>query len=259
MSSQITAPQVRSMKGDSRIVCLTAYDYTSGRIADRAGVDVILVGDSVGNVVLGYESTIPVTLEEMEHHVRATSRAVERALLVADMPLGSYGSSVSQAVDSAVRLVKAGANAVKLEGDYCDEVRAIQKTGIPVMGHVGFTPQSVHNFGGYKVQGRKNKSEVIRMAKSLDDAGVFAMVLELIPAELSAEITKSVSAPTIGIGAGIDCDGEIQVFHDIMGLAEKTYKHTRVFAHTGKAMIRGARQYAQAVRERSFPTEENSF
>ncbi len=247
------------MKGQKRIVCLTAYDKTFGALADQAGVDLVLVGDSLGNVVLGQGSTVAVTMDEMAHHVRATRQGVARALLVGDLPYGSYNSSTAQAVDNAVRLMKVGAEAVKLEGDYPEAVREIVRSGAPVMGHVGFTPQSVNQFGGFKVQGRHNPDAVLQTALALEAAGAFAIVLELVPAELAKRITESLTIPTIGIGAGIHCDGEIQVMHDILGLSEKPFKHSRRFSDVRKAVLRGFRGYGEAVRSGAFPSEENSF
>jgi len=249
------------MKADGqKIVCLTAYDAITGALADSAGADVVLVGDSVGNTVLGYNTTLPVSVEDIEHHVRATRHGVSRALLVADMPFGSYGSSVAQAVDTAVRLVKAGADAVKLEGHHFhDEIVAIRQIGVPVMGHVGMTPQSVNNFGGFRVQGRGDAAtSVIEAARAVSDSGVFAVVLELIPAALSGEITKKISAPTIGIGAGPDCDGEIQVIFDLLGLAPEVFRHTRAYINGGEVLQNALSQYVQDVRDGKFPTEENS-
>jgi len=257
---KMTAPRIRAMKErEEKIVSLTAYDVVSGAIADAAGVDVILVGDSVGNVVLGLDTTLPVTLEDMIHHTAATRRGVKRALLVTDMPFGSYQSSVSQAVDAAIALVKAGAEAVKLEGAYTEQIRAIIKAGIPVMGHVGMTPQSVNNFGGFKVQGRGPEAHaVIEAAKQLDEAGAFAIVLELIPAALAKEITHEVSCPTIGIGAGAECDGQIQVFHDILGLGDFNPKHAKVYCKGRELLLKAASDYACEVRCSAFPTEEQS-
>jgi 3-methyl-2-oxobutanoate hydroxymethyltransferase len=246
-------------KGE-RIVCLTAYDFPTAAIADAVGVDLILVGDSLGNVVLGYENTLPVTLDEMEHHVRAARRGVKEALFVADMPFGSYGGSVAQCMDSAVRLMKAGAEAVKLEGPYVEEIRALVKAGIPVMGHVGMTPQSVNSFGGFRVQGKGEDANVVREAACcVQEAGAFAIVLELMPRELAATVTKSLEIPTIGIGAGPDCDGEIQVFHDVVGLSSEVFKHSRDFVGARSAMVEGLSQYASEVRARKFPADENSF
>ena len=191
---------------------------------------------------------------------RAVVRGARRALVVVDMPFGSYNSSVSQAVDSAVALVKSGADAVKLEGAYTDEVRAIVRAGIPVMGHVGMTPQSVHNFGGFKVQGRGEAAEaVVAAARDLEDAGVFAIVLELIPADLSARITQDLEVPTIGIGAGPGCDGQVQVFHDVLGLGGDTYKHVKRYAEGRQVLTSALERYAQEVRDGAFPTEEHSF
>jgi 3-methyl-2-oxobutanoate hydroxymethyltransferase len=259
MADKLTAPKVRSMKG-KRIVCITAYDAPFAGLADEAGVDVILVGDSLGNVVLGYESTIPVTLEEMIHHTRAVQRGVRRALLVSDLPFGSYQASVSQAVESAVALVKAGASAVKLEGVYTEAIQAIVKAGIPVMGHLGFTPQSVNAFGGFRVQGRGDAAErILRESHELDKAGVFAAVFELIPAALAAQITEEVSYPTIGIGAGIACDGQIQVMHDILGITADPMKHAKEYVSGREVLIKGMREYAEEVRAGSFPNLDNSF
>lgn len=261
MPGKVTAPRVFAMKAEGApIVCVTAYDAALGRLADAAGVDVVLVGDSLGNVVMGLETTVPVTLADMVHHVRATRAGVSDALLVADMPFGSYGGSVAQAVDSAVELARAGAEAVKIEGDYPEIVEAVRKIGLPVMGHVGMTPQSVNVFGGFKVQGKGGAGEaVLAAARSLDSAGVFAMVLELVPAALATEITGAVGCPTIGIGAGPGCDGQIQVLHDIVGLSTGGFKHARAFSQAGQEIEQGVRAYAESVRARSFPTEENSF
>jgi len=246
-------------KGE-KIVCITAYDVFFGRIADEAGADVVLVGDSLGNVVLGYPTTVFVTLDEILHHVRAVRRGVSRALLVADMPLGSYGGSIAQAVETATALVKAGAEAVKLEGEYSEEIRAITKMGIPVMGHLGMTPQSVNNFGGFKVQGKGSSGEaILQSAKSIEQAGVFSIVLELIPKALSAQITNGVSIPTIGIGAGAECDGQVQVMHDLLGFSDETFRHSKRYMDGQSAVLESMRTYAREVRRGSFPSEENSF
>lgn len=260
MADKITAPGVYAMKGTGRrIACITAYDFPTARLAQAALPDVILVGDSVGNVCLGMESTLGVTLAAMEHHTRAASAGVDSALFVSDLPFGTYQSSPGQAVDSSVALIRAGAEAVKLEGSYVEEVRAIVRAGIPVMGHVGMTPQSVNAFGGHRVQGKTNPAKVIEDARALDDAGVFALVLELIPAELAREITGAVKCPTIGIGAGSHCDGQIQVFHDVLGLSPKVYRHAKVFEDVGASALRGLKAYVEEVRAGDFPTGENSF
>lgn len=243
-----------------RIVCLTAYDFPSAQIADEAGVDVVLVGDSLGNVVMGEPTTLGVSLEMIAHHVRAVRRGLVTPLLVADLPFGSYGASVAQAVESSAFLMKAGAEAVKLEGDYPEVVTELLRAGIPVMGHVGFTPQSVNKFGGFKVQGRGSESSrVMEMAQRLDDAGVCGIVLELVPAELAAEVTQKVSCATIGIGAGIKCDGEIQVWHDVVGLSERSPKHAKAFAELRAVLKVAIGTYAQEVRSNQFPGESNSF
>lgn len=260
MADKITAPGVYAMKGSGRrIACITAYDFPTARFAQSAMPDVILVGDSVGNVCLGMDSTLGVTLAMMEHHTHAASMAVESALFVSDLPFGSYQSSPSQAVDSSVALVRAGAEAVKLEGAYVAEAEAIVRAGIPVMGHVGMTPQSVNAFGGHRVQGRTNPEKILKDARALDEAGVFAIVLEMIPADLARDITGAVKCPTIGIGAGPHCDGQIQVFHDVLGLSPKVYKHAKVFEDVGDATSRGLKAYIDAVRDGGFPTGENSF
>jgi len=261
MPDRVTAPKLRELKARNEpIVCLTAYDATFGQIADEAGVDVILVGDSAGNVVFGHRTTIPVELEHIELLTQAVRTGVKNALVVADLPFGSYQESVAQAVKSAVALMKAGADAVKLEGVYTEEIRAIVKAGIPVMGHVGFTPQSVHGFGGFKVQGRGEAGkDVMEDAIAVEQAGVFAMVLELIPAQLAAQITARVDAPTIGIGGGPECSGQIQVMHDILGLSDWKPKHASRYLE-GRDLVRAAFQsYVKDVRDRSFPTSENSF
>jgi 3-methyl-2-oxobutanoate hydroxymethyltransferase len=246
-------------KGE-RIVCLTAYDFPSASIADAAGVDLVLVGDSLGNAVLGYKDTLPVTLEDMEHHTRAARRGVVDALFVADLPFGSYQASPSVAVESAVRLVKAGAEAVKLEGAYTEAIKAICKAGIPVMGHVGMTPQSVNAFGGFKVQGRGEDSKEVREAACcVQEAGAFSIVLELMPSSLARQITTDLEIPTIGIGAGVDCDGEIQVFNDVTGLSAEVFKHARDYVGARSLMADGLKRYADDVRSRTFPGEENSF
>ncbi len=261
MADKITAPGIRLMREKGqKIVCVTAYDAILGALADESGADLVLVGDSVGNTALGYPSTIPVTLEEMVHHTKAVRRGVSRALLVADLPFGSYQASVAQAVESSVALMKAGAEAVKLEGDYAEAIVAITKAGIPVMGHLGMTPQSLHRFGGFRIQGKgESGQEVIDAAKSIDEAGVFSTVLELIPWELSKQITDLVSNATIGIGAGPECNGQIQVIYDILGFSPQPFKHTKVFVKGHDCLLDGLRSYAEGVRGAQFPSEENKF
>jgi len=247
------------------IVCLTAYDYSAARLADEAGVDLVLVGDSLAQVILGYDSTLPVTMEEMLHHTRATRRGIKRALLVADMPFGSYHTGDRQALENAVRFVKeAGAEAVKIEGGVTRAalVRRIIEAEIPVVGHIGLTPQSVHKMGGYKVQGKTVAAmdQLLRDAAALDEAGVSALVLEGIPRELAARITAEVSTPTIGIGAGPECDGQILVFHDLVGLTfNAPPKFVRRYAAVGEAITAAIHAYGEDVRERSFPSDAESY
>jgi 3-methyl-2-oxobutanoate hydroxymethyltransferase len=247
------------------IVCLTAYDYSAARLADEAGVDLVLVGDSLAQVILGYDSTLPVTMEEMLHHTRATRRGIKRALLVADMPFGSYHTGDRQALENAVRFVKeAGAEAVKIEGGVTRAalVRRIIEAEIPVVGHIGLTPQSVHKMGGYKVQGKTVAAmdQLLRDAAALDEAGVSALVLEGIPRELAARITAEVATPTIGIGAGPECDGQILVFHDLVGLTfNAPPKFVRRYAAVGEAITAAIHAYGEDVRERSFPSDAESY
>ena len=242
-----------------KIVCVTAYDATFGALADESGVDVILVGDSVANVVLGMTETTEVGLTEMAHHVRAVREGVSQALLVADLPFGSYGASVVQAVESATVLIKAGAEAVKLEGDHPEAIAACVRIGIPVMGHLGFTPQSVNLLGGHRVQGKGETGEaILQSATRLADAGAFGVVLELVPADLARRITVEVDLPTIGIGAGGDCDGQIQVLHDVLGLSEKVYRHAKPYLEGRRLILEAMRGYTEEVRTGRFPTERNA-
>jgi 3-methyl-2-oxobutanoate hydroxymethyltransferase len=259
MSDKVTAPRIRAMKGRERIVSVTAYDAPMAKLADEAGVDFILVGDSVGDVILGYPTTIPVTMEEMLHHVRAARRGVSRALFIADLPFGSYQPSVEVAMESAVAMMKAGAEAVKVEGaSNC--IAPMVTAGIPVMGHVGLTPQSVYAFGGHKVQGRGDQGDaVLAAAQNIQEQGAFAVVLELVPAALAARITKCLDVPTIGIGAGLQCDGQIQVLNDVLGLSERTFKHAKAFVDSRSLAQRGLADYVAEVRSGKFPEERNSF
>ena len=260
MGKRVGVPSLRTMRAaGERIVCVTAYDATFGALADEAGVDLILVGDSVANVMLGMRETTGIGLPDMVHHVRAVREGVSKALLVADLPFGSYGASVPQAVESAVMLVRAGAEAVKLEGDHPEAIAACVRAGIPVMGHLGFTPQAVNLFGGHRVQGRGDAgSLIIDAARRMADAGAFGVVLELVPTDLAARITREVDLPTIGIGAGLGCDGQIQVLHDVLGFSERTFKHAKAYAD-GRGVIASAlKAYADEVRAGAFPTEANA-
>ncbi|MFM9873302.1 MAG: 3-methyl-2-oxobutanoate hydroxymethyltransferase [Fimbriimonadaceae bacterium] len=259
MGKKRTAPGLMDLKGKERVVCLTAYDVMSAEMAEAAGVDLVLVGDSLGNVILGYETTLPVELEDVGYHVRAVKRGLKEALLIADLPFGSYQCSTEQAVESAVYLMKCGAEGVKLEGDYPEAIAACVKAGIPMMGHVGFTPQSVNGFGGFKVQGRDDGDEILEVAQRLDEAGAFGIVLEMMPSVLAERITASVGCLTIGIGGGVKCDGEIQVWHDVLGLSAKQYKHAKAFVSGRELFIEGIGKYVVDVRNGNFPGEENSF
>jgi len=247
------------------ITCLTAYDYASGRLVDEAGIDMVLVGDSLAMVMLGYENTLPVTMEEMLHHTRAVRRGVKQALLIADMPYASYHLGAEDALRNAARFVKeAGAEAVKIEGGEkrVDLVRRLLDAEIPVMGHIGLTPQSLHQMGGYRVQGRTLPAveHLMKDAVALDRAGVFSLVLEGIPREVAAMITAEVSAPTIGIGAGPECDGQVLVLHDILNLTfAPPAKFVRRYADAG-ALISGAVQaFRKDVEARAYPSEEESY
>lgn len=264
MLEKVTTRTLSQMKKQgTRIVAITAYDTPSARLAEQAGVDVVLVGDSVANTMLGYETTLPVSLEEVLHHLKAVRRGLKRPLLVADMPFLSYGVAVPDAVYHAGKLMQAGAEAVKVEGatePILETIRAMVSIGIPVMAHLGLTPQSIHKFGGYRVQGRGEEGALLlKSAQAVQEAGAFAVVLELIPRSLAKRITESLTIPTIGIGAGPDCDGEIQVWHDILGLSEQSFKHTRAYANLRKTILEAIQQYAEEVRTRRFPTGEQSF
>jgi 3-methyl-2-oxobutanoate hydroxymethyltransferase len=248
-----------------KITMLTAYDYSMAKLVDESGIDGILVGDSLGMVCLGYKDTLSVTMEDMLHHIRAVSRGAKNALVVGDMPFMSYQSSVYDAVKNAGRIIQEGqAGAVKLEGgaSVYEQVKAIVKSQIPVMGHIGLTPQSINIFGGFKVQGKNemNARKIIEDAKKLEDAGVFSIVLEGIPYKLAKIITESVSVPTIGIGAGKYCDGQILVYQDMLGLFNDFKpKFVKYYANAGQ-IVRGAfKDYIEEVKSGSFPDEEHSF
>lgn len=262
---RITVPILKQRKQTGqKIVMVTAYDCVAARLADRAGVDVVLVGDSLGQTVLGYDTTVPVTLEEMLHHTRAVRRGLRRALLLADMPFGSYHITPEEAVRNAVRLLKeGGAQAVKIEGGkpFLETVRRMTEASIPVMGHLGLTPQSVHMLGGHRVQGQDPEvaRRILADARALEEAGAIGIVLETIPAVLAAEVTAALSIPTIGIGAGPDCDGQVQVWHDLIGLSQRTFRHARRYAEVGVQIENALRAYVEEVRQMQFPTREHSL
>src|SRR5215472_11373056 len=267
---KITVPSLLQRKllrpeDSTKITCLTAYDYPTARLLDESGVEVLLVGDSLGMVMLGHETTLPVTVDEMLHHTRAVRKGTKRALVVADMPFGSYHADISESVRNAVRFVKeAGAEAVKVEGGErrLELIVRLTEAEIPVMGHVGLTPQSLHALGGFKVQGKtRNAAEqVLRDARAVEAAGAFSIVLEAIPRELAAEITKAVRIPTIGIGAGPDCDGQVLVLHDLLGLTfQNPPKFARRYANVGEAISKAVREYCADVESGRFPTDAESY
>jgi 3-methyl-2-oxobutanoate hydroxymethyltransferase len=269
VQQKITAPEVVRMKAaGERITMVTAYDFAFARLLDQAGVDVLLVGDSLGMVVQGNENTLPVTLDEMVYHTRLVTRGRKRALVVADLPFGAYQTGPKAAVESAVRLVKEGAaEAVKLEGglNMVPAIAAISAIDIPVMGHIGLTPQSVHRMGGHKVQGRKRgkapgaRERLVDDAKAVERAGAFAVVLEGIPLELASEITRELTIPTIGIGAGVHCDGQVLVLHDLLGISDWAPKFAKRYANLGEQVVAAASEYVREVRASAFPADEHSF
>ena len=263
---RVTIAEIKEMKQRSeKIPMLTAYDYMTAKTVDEAGVPLILVGDSLGMVMLGYESTIPVTMEEMLHHTRAVVRGARRALIIGDMPFMTYHISVSDALHNAARFIQeGGAQAVKLEGGQivAEKVRRFVECGIPVMGHIGLTPQSIHQLGGFKVQGKTEEAAegLFKDACVLEEAGAFAIVLECVPAPLSKLITRRVSVPTIGIGAGPDCDGQVQVISDILGLySDFVPKHAKQYVKLADEIKAAVANYMAEVKSASFPTAKESY
>ena len=259
-----TMSLLRKKEKGEKITALTAYDFSTAKLLDEAGVDIALVGDSLGMVVLGYDTTLPVTMEDMLHHTKAVARGVEWAMVVADMPFMSYQINPDEAVANAGRfLQEAGAHAVKLEGGrpVAEKVARIVDAGIPVMGHIGFTPQSVHKLGGPRIQG-KAESDAERLlgdAKALEEVGVFAIVLELVPKELAKRVTAAVSVPTIGIGAGPDCDGQVQVTNDLLGLYGEFHpKHAKKYANLSDTIRQAFKSYVEEVKAGKFPGPEHS-
>lgn len=261
---KVTVPDLRARKGGEKIAMVTAYDYTMARLVDEGGVDMVLVGDSLGMVVQGLSTTIPVTLEEMAYHCRAVARGVARAHLTGDLPFMSYQVSPAQAVESAGRLMKEGAcESVKLEGgqEIAEHVHRIVRAGIPVVGHVGLTPQSVHALGGFKVQGRGRGAErIIADAVALEQAGAFCIVLEAVPPDLAAHVTALVSVPTIGIGAGAGCDGQVLVSADMLGLTRgRIPKFAKRFAELGDEAVTAVAAYVGEVRSGAFPAPSHAY
>jgi 3-methyl-2-oxobutanoate hydroxymethyltransferase len=267
---KVTVPDVLRMKAaGERLTMVTAYDHAFARLLDEAGVELLLVGDSLGMVVQGLPTTLPVTLDEIVYHTRMVVRGRQRALVVGDLPFGSYQASPTQAVESAVRLVKdGGAEAVKLEGGIhmARTIEAIAAIDVPVMGHVGLTPQSVHRMGGHRVQGRRSggaagaRDRVLDDARAVQAAGAFAVVLECIPLDLAAEITAELTIPTIGIGAGVHCDGQVLVLHDLIGLSDAwTPRFAKRYAEVGREVVRAASAYVEEVKGGAFPSEAQAF
>ncbi len=263
---RVTINQIKEMKQKGeKITMLTAYDYSTAKIIDEVGIPLILVGDSLGMVVLGYESTIPVTMEEMLHHTRAVVRGTKQAMVIGDMPFMTYHISVADALHNAARFIQeGGAQAVKLEGGVtvAEKVSRIVECGIPVMGHIGLTPQSIHQFGGFKVQGRTPEAatRLLKDAQALEEAGAFSIVLETVPAPLAALITREIGIPTIGIGAGIGCDGQVQVINDVLGsFADFVPKHAKQYAKLVNIISSAVTEYYNEVKAGSFPTDKQSF
>jgi 3-methyl-2-oxobutanoate hydroxymethyltransferase len=266
MGDKITVPHILKMKQrGERITCLTAYDYSFARILDEAGIEMLLVGDSLGCVVQGGANTLAVTMDEMIYHTRLVARGRKRALVIGDMPFMSYQTGKDEALRNAGRFFKeAGAEAIKLEGGVAvqDSIRAIVDAGMPVMGHIGLTPQSVHQFGGYKVQGRESerRDALSRDAVAVEQAGAFAVVLEGIPQDLAGEITERLTIPTIGIGAGMQCDGQVLVIHDMLGLFDDFVpKFVKRYADVKQTMLGAVKEFVGEVKERKFPAAEHSF
>jgi 3-methyl-2-oxobutanoate hydroxymethyltransferase len=264
--TKVTVPEIRATKAAGPpLVAVTAYDFTMARLVDEAGVDIVLVGDSLGMIVQGLESTLPVTLDEMCYHGRAVARAKLRAHLVGDMPFMSYQASPARAVASAGRLIKEGAfESVKLEGgeEIAEHVQRIARLGIPVMGHVGMQPQSVHTYGGFKVQGRSPQAaaKIVSSARALESAGVFAIVIEAVPEDVARQVTSAVGIPTIGIGAGPHCDGQVLVCTDLLGMSRgHAPKFAKRYAELGDATVEAVRRYASEVRSRAFPGSEHAY
>jgi len=263
---KVNAPSLKASKQrGERLVCLTAYDFPTARIVDEAGIDIILVGDSLGNVVLGYGNTVPVTLDEILIHLKAVRRAVQRALLVADMPYGSFHTGADDAVRNALRLVKeGGAEAVKLEGGHkrVQLVKRLVDEEIAVMGHIGLTPQSINKLGAYRVQGKTavTARQLLDDARALEDAGAFAIVLEVVPREIASLITESISIPTIGIGAGAGCDIQVLVLHDMLGLSfGKLARFVRPYANLHEVITDAVTRYADDVRGGTYPSNDESY
>jgi 3-methyl-2-oxobutanoate hydroxymethyltransferase len=267
MKQALTLPRLKAMKNEKKpIAMLTAYDYPSAKLSEEAGIDVILVGDSLGNVVLGYDTTIPVTLEDMIYHTRAVVRGAPGTMVVTDMPFATYRLGPEATLRNAARIMQeGGAHAVKLEGgaDLSDEIRLLTSAGIPVLGHIGLTPQSVHQIGGYKVHGKSSEEaeKLLQDAKALEQSGAFGVVLELVTEELAAAVTHSIGIPTIGIGAGRGCDGQVLVYHDLIryGSDIRDKKMVKSYANIGDTIRSAITEYVDEVKTKAFPEEKHSF
>jgi len=267
MKQALTIPRLKAMKAQGKpIAMVTAYDYPSAMLSEEAGVDVILVGDSLGNVVLGYDTTVPVKLEDMIYHTRAVVRGAPGTMVVTDMPFATYRLGPEATLRNAARIMQeGGSHALKLEGgaELADEIRLLSSAGIPVLGHLGLTPQSVHTIGGYKVQGKSSDEaeKLLRDAKALEEAGAFGIVLELVTEDLAAAVTRSVGIPTIGIGAGRGCDGQVLVFHDLLryGSGIRDKKMVKSYANIGDTVREAISQYVDEVKTKAFPEEKHSF
>ncbi|HOA76730.1 MAG TPA: 3-methyl-2-oxobutanoate hydroxymethyltransferase [Thermosynergistes sp.] len=264
--SKVTIQQLQKMKAErEKISMITAYDYPSARFVDKAGIEIILVGDSLAMTVMGLDSTVPVTMEEMIHHTKAVVRGVENAMVVGDLPFGSYNQSKEQAIANATRLMKeGGCDAVKLEGgvEMAGITKAIVDAGIPVMGHIGLTPQTISKLGGFKVQGKgaQEAEKLLKGALALQEAGIFSIVLECVPEEVGRLVTEKLSIPTIGIGGGRYCDGQVLVFHDTLGLFEKFLpKFVKRYRNLGEEIVKALEEYKQEVKEEKFPGPEHVF
>jgi 3-methyl-2-oxobutanoate hydroxymethyltransferase len=264
---KVTVPGLLARKGGDPIAMITAYDATFAKLVDEAGIDVILVGDSVGMVVQGTYNTIPVDMDEMAYHVRVVARANPKAHIVGDLPFGSYQVSSEQAVGNAIRLMKEGAESVKLEGgvSMASTIEAITRIDVPVMAHIGLTPQSYHRMGGHRVQGRESgfdpggRERLLEDAHAVEQAGAFAVVVEGVPMDLAEEITHKLSIPTIGIGAGVHCDGQVLVLHDILGLSDRTFTFAKKYADLRSMTVAATREYIAEVRDHSWPDTAHSF
>jgi 3-methyl-2-oxobutanoate hydroxymethyltransferase len=261
---KITVSTIRNKKSkNEKVTCVTGYDYTAAQILDQAGVDIVLVGDSLGMVMNGYENTIPVTLDEMIYHTKAVKRGLKKAFLVTDLPFGTYNVSTEKAIENCVRVIKeSGAEAVKLEGgeEIAPLVEKLVKAGVNVMGHIGLMPQSVHVMGGYKIQGKNGSEQLVKDAVALEKAGAFSIVVEGVVAETAKKITDAVTIPTIGIGASVNCDGQVLVYHDMLGLFNDfTPKFVKRYANLREVAVKAVENYIEEVKSCAFPDEKHSF